>query len=206
MKREVGIVNYESAGNLYNIEKAIQAAGASVKLLEDESQFVDIARIVIPGVGSFANAMVELRENGLADGLRKAVLERGVPVLGICLGMQVLANIGFEHGETNGLSIINGEVRKIKCKGVIPHMGFNHIEMVNGESQLFKGIKKDDQFYFMHSYELCNYTDILALSQYVGHQFVSAIEKDNIYGVQFHPEKSRAAGLQVFTNFVNISG
>jgi imidazole glycerol phosphate synthase glutamine amidotransferase subunit len=159
--------------------------------------------LVIPGVGSFPDAMKGLINNKVADAIITAVKIKKVPTLGICLGMQILAKIGYERGECSGLSLIDAEVRKVKCKGVLPHMGFHSID-IKKMSMLLDGINSNDQFYFMHSYEVSNYTDILSLSSYEGHTFVSSIEKDNLYGVQFHPEKSREAGLKIFHNFINV--
>jgi imidazole glycerol-phosphate synthase subunit HisH len=122
--------------------------------------------------------------------------------LGICLGMQILAKIGFEFGKTEGLGIIDAEVKPILCDEKIPHMGFQKIHVVNS-NKLLEGVE-NDEFYFMHSYEVVNYTDIAALTAYGEHSFVSSINKDNIFGVQFHPEKSRQAGIKLLKNFIEL--
>ncbi len=197
---KVGVLNYKIAGNIYSIKKALKEVGANnIVELECENDFKNIDKLVIPGVGSFKDAMSEI------EPIREILIEniKTKPTLGICLGMQILSKVGFEFGKTDGLGVIEAEVKPIECEGHIPHMGFNSIEIVKN-SPLFKNIDKNSQFYFMHSYEVVNYTDILSLTTYFNHKFVSSIQKDNIFGVQFHPEKSREAGLKIFENFLNL--
>jgi imidazole glycerol phosphate synthase glutamine amidotransferase subunit len=117
--------------------------------------------------------------------------------------MQILSKIGFEYGKTNGLGLIEAEVRPMVVDAKVPHVGFNSIEIIK-KSNLFKGLD-NKEFYFMHSFEVVNYTDVVSLTQYYGHKFVSSIEKENIYGVQFHPEKSREAGIELLKNFINLN-
>lgn len=198
MNSIVGVVRYGTAGNIYSIVKAIEKANGTVKIIEESADIDSVDRIVLPGVGSFFDGMKELKERGLID----ALLLTKKPVLGICLGMQILSKVGFEYGRTSGLGLINAEVKKIVCDGPVPHVGFNHINIVD-ENSLLKGLESE-LFYFMHSFEVVNYTNILALTKYVGHEFVSAVQKDNFYGVQFHPEKSREAGIKLFENFLSI--
>ncbi|MCB1174175.1 MAG: imidazole glycerol phosphate synthase subunit HisH [Leptospiraceae bacterium] len=198
----VGLVKYGLAGNIPSIEKALQKIGAEVRIVEKESDFEGIERLVLPGVGSFTDAMEEMESAGIRSVLQRAIESR-MPVLGICLGMQVLGKIGFEFGETRGLNWIDGEVRRIECKGSVPHIGFNTVKIVR-ESPLLQGLGEEDEFYFMHSYEVRNYTDVVGLTTYSDHVFVSAVQRENIFGVQFHPEKSREAGLKVFQNFLKI--
>ncbi len=195
----VGILNYGKAGNIFSIQKALLAVGGDVVVVEQDSDFKQVDKIVIPGVGSFGDGMKELSK---FTNLKDEIMNK--PTLGICLGMQLLAKVGFEFGETLGLGLIDAEVKKIECHGKIPHMGFNNLEIIKQDNPLFKDIHEDMQFYFMHSYEVINYSDILALSNYFGHKFVSAVTKDNIFGVQFHPEKSRESGLLIFRNFINL--
>ena len=116
--------------------------------------------------------------------------------------MQILSTVGFEYGKTKGLNFIQAEVRPILVDAKVPHVGFNTIDIVS-ENELLNGLE-DEEFYFMHSFEVVNYTNILSLTEYEGHKFVSSVQKDNIYGVQFHPEKSRDSGIKLFKNFINI--
>jgi len=124
------------------------------------------------------------------------------PTLGICLGMQILAKTGYEFGETAGLGLIDAEVKKMNVNCKIPHLGWASLTF-DRSTPIFEGITHADNFYFMHSYEVVN-TEAVALSKYCDHTFISAIRKGDIYGVQFHPEKSRDAGLKVLTNFLNL--
>lgn len=199
MSSLIGVVNYGIAGNIHSIKKAIEKAGGLVKVINTTSDFEKVDSIVIPGVGSFSDAMKELHKAGFVEILKST----NKPMLGICLGMQVLSSIGFEYGKTKGLGLIDAEVKSIQCDASVPHMGFSSIDVVN-TNKLLDGLE-DEKFYFMHSYEVINYTDIASLSEYAGHKFVSSINRGNIYGVQFHPEKSREAGIKLFANFINCS-
>ena len=198
MSNLVGVVNYGTAGNIHSVRKALQKAGGDVLLINQGEDFKKVSRIVLPGVGSFKEGMMELESDGFIDPIQRF---EG-PILGICLGMQILSTLGYEHGQTKGLNLVKAEVKPMECSGKVPHVGFNKIDVIK-DSHLLKGIE-DEMFYFMHSYEVVNYTDMLALSEYAGHHFVSAVERENIFGVQFHPEKSREAGLKLFKNFLAI--
>jgi imidazole glycerol-phosphate synthase subunit HisH len=198
MSNIIGIVNYGVAGNIHSVKKAIEKAGGETLVINSASDFKSVDKLVIPGVGSFKSSMKELDSDGFIDlikGFHK-------PILGICLGMQLLAKIGYEHGRTDGLNLIDAEVKPILCDAKIPHMGFQKIQVINS-NKLLKDIEKEE-FYFMHSYEMINYTNILALTSYGNHSFVCSIQKDNIYGVQFHPEKSRQAGIKLLSNFIQL--
>jgi len=198
--KTVGVIDYGQAGNIYNILRALKQVGASSLVISNNQDFNKVDRIIIPGVGSFPDAIQELKNKELFNPLIEQIQTK--PTLGICLGMQILAKIGFEFTKTIGLAHFDAEVKKIQCDEPVPHMGFNKIKVVK-PSKLIEGIENED-FYFMHSYEVVNYENIISLSSYGGHDFVSAIEKNYVYGVQFHPEKSREAGLNLFSNFINI--
>ena len=198
MSFRIGIVNYGIAGNIHSIKKALDAAGADTTIINTSEEFDQVDKIVLPGVGSFKDAMQELEKAGFIQILKQSKK----PILGICLGMQILSTLGYEYGKTEGLNLINAEVKPILVDEKVPHVGFNHIILVKN-NKLLEGLE-NEEFYFMHSYEVVNYTDIASLTEYAGHQFVSAIQKDNIYGVQFHPEKSREAGIKLFKNFVEL--
>ena len=200
MSNTIGVINYGIAGNIRSIQKALDKAGASVLVVESPEQFMQVDKIVIPGVGSFPDAVRELKRQNLYEKLSSEIAKK--PVLGICLGMQILSRIGFENERTDGLCAFDAEVRLIVCDGPVPHMGFNKLE-VQKENELLRGLS-DEAFYFMHSYEFVNYKDVLALTKYYNHEFVSAVSKENVFGVQFHPEKSRDAGIELFKNFINL--
>ena len=198
MNNLIGIMNYGVAGNIHSVRKALEKAGGNTIVINDPSDFSLVDKVVIPGVGSFKDAMQELNDGDFIELLENF----DKPMLGICLGMQILAKLGFEYGETRGLSLLDAEVKPIQCDGKVPHMGFNKIQVVNSNI-LLDGIE-NEEFYFMHSYEMINYTNIIALTEYESHSFVSAIHKDNLYGVQCHPEKSREAGIRLLSNFIEL--
>ena len=198
MNNIIGIVNYGISGNIHSVKKAVEKAGGKTLVVNSPSDFDLIDKLIIPGVGSFKDAMQELE----SDDFIESIQEFEKPILGICLGMQIMADLGFEFGKTKGLGLIEAEVRPVLCEGKIPHMGFNKIS-IKGFNALLNGIE-DEEFYFMHSYEMVNYTDIVALTKYNNHSFVSAIHKENLYGVQFHPEKSREAGIRLLSNFIKL--
>jgi glutamine amidotransferase len=198
MSNIIGIVNYGTAGNLHSVEKALNKAKGKTLIINNLEQFNQVDKIVLPGVGSFKNAMQQLENIGFLE----ALSSNTKPILGICLGMQILSTLGFEYGQTKGLDFIKAEVRPMLIDAKVPHVGFNTIEVVK-TSDILNGLEKEE-FYFMHSFEVVNYTDIISLTQYAGHKFVSSIQKENIYGVQFHPEKSHKYGLALFKNFHKI--
>ncbi|WP_082319623.1 imidazole glycerol phosphate synthase subunit HisH [Candidatus Thioglobus autotrophicus] len=198
MSNIIGIVNYGIAGNIHSIKKAVERAGGNTLVINKPSDFSLVDKLIIPGVGSFKDGMQEL-EN---DNFINPIQEFSKPILGICLGMQIMADLGFEFGKTKGLGLISAEVKLILCDGKIPHVGFNKINVKN-PNVLLDGVE-NEEFYFMHSYEMVNYTDITALTKYNNHSFVSAIHKGSIYGVQFHPEKSREAGIRLLSNFIKL--
>ncbi len=198
MSSMIGIVNYGIAGNIHSVKKAVEKAGGNTLVINSPSDFNLVDKLVIPGVGSFKDAMQELE----SDNFIGPIQEFSKPILGICLGMQILADLGFEFGKTKGLGMIDAEVKPILCDGKIPHMGFNRIKITT-PNILLEGVE-DKEFYFMHSYEMVNYTDIVALTKYNNHSFVSVVHKGNLYGVQFHPEKSREAGIKLLSNFIKL--
>lgn len=190
-----GILNYEAGGNIASINNSLNKIGANTKITKS---FDNIDKLIIPGVGSFKKGSKYILD--YKNDLINFSKER--QILGICLGMQLLCDKGFEFGDFPGLKMINGECVKINTLHPLPHIGWYQIDQIK-KSKLLKGIKKKD-FYFMHSYEVINYTDSVALSDYFGHKIVSIIEKENIYGVQFHPERSGSNGLALLENFINL--
>lgn len=201
MKCVVGIVDYGLAGNVFSIRNALDAAGANTEIVNNADGFRRVDKLVLPGVGSFKEAMENIDRRGMKNILREQLQRK--PLLGICLGMQILSKVGFEFGEAAGLNIIDAEVRPVQCRGTVPHMGFNTVDRVQ-DCPLLTGVGPADEFYFMHSYEVVNYTDTAALTTYCDHKFVSMVQKDTVFGVQFHPEKSRESGLKVFRNFISL--
>lgn len=200
MSSIIGLINYGIAGNIHSIKKAIEKAGGTVKIVNFPSEFKEVDKIVIPGVGSFKDAISELQKDNLLEPLKEAIKSK--PTLGICLGMQILSTLGFEYGKTEGLNVIKAEVKPMLVDAKVPHMGFNTIDVI-ASNKVLNGLE-NEEFYFMHSYEVVNYINIASLSDYAGHKFVSSIHLNNIYGVQFHPEKSRQAGIKLFQNFIAL--
>ena len=200
MSNIIGIINYGIAGNIHSIKKAIEKAGGTVKIVNNKEELNTVDKIVIPGVGSFKDAMNELEKDELLEPLKQAIQTK--PTLGICLGMQILSTLGFEYGKTEGLNAIKAEVKPMLVDAKVPHMGFNTIDVVKS-NPLLNGLE-NEEFYFMHSYEVVNFHDVISTTEYAEHLFVSAIQKDNLFGVQFHPEKSRDAGIKLFKNFIDL--
>ena len=196
----IGIVDY-GMGNLRSVYNAIVFLGFEAKLVSKTDEFNELSHLIIPGVGAFSSAMSNLKEANLIDPI-KTFIASGKPVLGICLGMQLLASVGFEPDEKEGLNIIEGKVIKFQLENQrIPHVGWNSIELTR-EHYLFEGVKKGVDFYFVHSYyfDAKNSEDILAYCFY-GHNFPAIVSKGNVTGIQFHPEKSQKNGLKILKNF-----
>jgi len=196
----IAIIDY-GAGNIRSIEKALEHVGASVQVT-DEPGTVDKAQaIVLPGVGSGGAAMSRMTERGLDDAIRKAT-QQGKPFLGICLGMQLLADHHAE-GEVDGLSLFSGEVRRIPHGPKIPHMGWNQLKPQHTVLSIFEDIPQDAYFYFAHSYyvEPQDSNGVAAVTDY-GSPFCSVIVTERVWGTQFHPEKSGSVGLQLLSNFL----
>ncbi len=192
-------------GNLRSVQKALEAVGANVLCTNDPRKVGDAGRVVLPGVGAFGDFMSGLRARGLEDVVKK-VVARGVPMLGICVGMQALFDVGEEMAEYEGLGLLAGRVIRFEeALGVkVPHTGWNQLE-VRDEAPLFKGINSGSYVYFNHSY-YCRAedpSDITATVDY-GLQYACSVQRENIFGVQFHPEKSQAVGLQILRNFLEV--
>ena len=190
--------------NLRSITRAVEECGAQPRIAAAGSEVGAPSHVILPGVGAFPDAMENLERSGLVESLATQVRDHGVPFLGICLGMQLLAALGREVRDTRGLGWIDGDVTRLEPAPSerIPHVGWNQIELV-GESPLFDGIEPGRDFYFVHSWALrpASAADVVATTPYGG-GFASAVQRDNVFGVQFHPEKSQRAGFQVLRNFL----
>lgn len=199
----IAIVDYRM-GNLRSVEKGFEHAGvADVVVTSDPEVVCRADGIVVPGVGAFGDAVTNLTASGLAEVVRDRV-SAGVPYLGICLGLQLLADVGHEDGEWQGLGIVPGACERLTGDVKVPHIGWNTVEYTR-PSRLFDGIPDSTAFYFVHSYHLVPADPAVAIgtTEY-GQRFVSAVQRDNVFAVQFHPEKSSSAGLALLSNFAAI--
>jgi len=190
-------------GNLRSVQKALESIGATVLRTDEPQKVLSGRRVVLPGVGAFGGFMSGLRARGLEDAVKETA-KRGVPMLGICVGMQALFEVGEEMGEHVGLGLLTGKVVRFaeSLPVKIPHTGWNQVQMKK-EARLFKGIHDGAYVYFNHSYycQARNSADILATTEY-GINYACAVANENIFGVQFHPEKSQEVGLRILKNFL----
>jgi glutamine amidotransferase len=202
----VAIVDYGMC-NLDSVARAVEECGGKARVTDQARDLETASRIILPGVGAFADAMRNIKQRALDRILYEQAIEKQIPLLGICLGMQLLASKGFEVEETDGLGFIPGEVRRLNPTGEdarIPHVGWNEVYALR-ESPLFRGIAPGRDFYFVHSYHFCprDESNVLARTPYAG-SFVSAVQSGSIWGVQFHPEKSQRVGFQLLKNFLSL--
>ena len=193
-------------GNLRSVQKALETVEAHVERTDDPQRVLSGRRVVLPGVGAFGDFMSGLRSRGLEDAV-KAIAARGTPLLGICVGMQAFFEVGEEMGEHAGLGLFAGRVVRFaeSLPVKIPHTGWNQLE-VRKEAGLFNGINSGAYVYFNHSYycQAWNSSDVIAETDY-GLTYACAVQRENIFGVQFHPEKSQARGLQILKNFLEAA-
>ena len=202
----VGVLDYGS-GNFGSVWNALEYLEVNKVRIDTPEQLPEVSHIVLPGVGTFPAAMRRLESLNLVQPLHEEVITKKKLFLGICVGMQILAGKGSEFEECDGLSYINGRVDKIEIETAdlpLPHMGWNEIEL-NTESPLFRDLDADPSFYFVHSFSFraSNLSDVIATCQY-GNKVVAAVQRDNIFGVQFHPEKSQRNGLKLLKNFSEL--
>ncbi len=202
-KFDVAIIDYNT-GNVDSVIKAIKFFDKSVILTNDKDKIQNSKRIILPGQGSFHFGIQELKKLDLIDLLKKKVLIEKVPILGICLGMQLFAEVGYEKQKTLGLGFINGSVKKIPTSLKLPHIGWNEVNFLKKDT-LFDDLENNKDFYFVHSYyyECSEAKDKLAITNY-NFDFPSIVRKNNVVGFQFHPEKSLKNGLKLIKNFLNI--
>lgn len=200
MKKQITIIDY-GAGNLKNLKNAFDFLGFPNQISSSPDEIKNAEKLVLPGVGAFGYAMQNLRERGLADSLLERV-QQGTPLLGICLGMQLLLSESEEGGQFTGLNLIPGKVRRFQVELKVPHMGWNTLEPRN-QSKLVQKLPQQAFAYFVHSFYCApeNPAHIIAETNYEIN-FASMIQKDHIFGVQFHPEKSQETGLKIIQNFM----
>ena len=200
----IAIIDYD-AGNLKSVEKALISLGEEVVVSKDSSEIMQADKVILPGVGSFGDAMNNLDRFGLVDTI-KNVTAKGTPFLGICLGLQLLFKESEATPGAEGLDILPGRILKIPAKEgyKIPHMGWNSLDIREG-AKLFKGIKNDPYVYFVHSYYLKADDEaiVAASTEYTTHIHAS-VERDNVFACQFHPEKSSDIGLKILKNFAAL--
>lgn len=204
---KVAIINY-GMGNLSSVRRSLEEIGADAVIVNHPSALYEVDRIVLPGVGAFAEGMAHLNQGGWVSALHDVVNIQHKPLLGICLGMQMLASKGAEGGETEGLGFISGEIKKIDllgCQLRIPHMGWNEVRY-KAEDAIFASIPESSDFYFVHSYAFVptSTKNLIATVSY-GCELSAAVRNNHVFGCQFHPEKSSKAGRQLLKNFMSYS-
>lgn len=200
----IAIIDYD-AGNIKSVEKALWYLGEDVCVSRDAKEILSADKVILPGVGSFGDAMGNIRRFGLESVIKK-VVERGTPFLGICLGLQLLFERSEESPGVEGLGILKGEILRIPDReGLkIPHMGWNSLNLIH-DGRLFKGLEGNPYVYFVHSYYLKAEEEeiVKAVTDY-STRIHASVEKDNVFACQFHPEKSSSVGLQILKNFVGM--
>jgi glutamine amidotransferase len=201
----IGIIDY-GMGNLLSVQHALNFLGAEAEVCTHPRQLSDIKRIVLPGVGAFGDCIRNLRQKGFIQPLNDMVIRDGMPILGICLGMQVMARRSFEGGEHEGLGWIDGDVIRIQPEDAslrVPHIGWNEVHY-RKDSPLFDRLPTSCDFYFVHSYFIhCDDQGVVDATCQYGLNITAAVRKNNIFATQFHPEKSQDYGLRILENFLN---
>ena len=206
----VTIVDYNSGNisSVINSFKEVAKNKVNIKVTSDLEKIKSSDKVVLPGQGSFKSCVDALNNiNGLVDTLNEFATNNKKPLLGICVGLQMFAEVGYEEIETKGLGWISGRVSKIDNQGgkfKLPHIGWNQINIVK-DSQIFKGVENNSHMYFVHSYELVpNDKSVVSATTHYSSNIVCSVEKENIFGTQFHPEKSDKMGLKIIDNFINL--
>jgi glutamine amidotransferase len=202
MTATIGIVNY-GMGNLRSVEKALEHVGARAEISPDPDRLAEADGLILPGVGAFPRAMTRIRELGLDVMIRERAAA-GTPVLGVCLGMQLLFESSTELGGAEGLGLLTGDVVALEAEGLkLPHIGWARLE-IERETPLSDGIASGTTFYFVHGFVARPVGDELLGSAVYGERFAAVAGRDRVFGAQFHPEKSSAAGLRMLANFAGL--
>lgn len=200
---KIGIIDYGS-GNIGSVRNALHLLGHDALLSNVFAELKSCSHLILPGVGSFSGAKQKL-EMVLEDSQVAELAENSKAFLGICVGMQILCDSGNENGVTPGYGFFTGQVNPIPGADILPHMGWNNLDRIDVASPLLKGITEEDDFYFVHSYCLVGSRDSQVISSATyGTNFPAVVQNENVYGVQFHPEKSSAAGRKLLENFLEI--
>lgn len=199
---DIAIIDY-GMGNLYSVRNTFAALGLATDIIDSGKNIMAYQKLILPGVGAFGDAMKELNRKGLTEAIKDFV-SQGRPFLGICLGMQLLLDHSEESPRTKGLGIIPGIVKRFSGNLKVPHMGWNKIQ-VKKKGSLFKAMPREIYTYFCHSYYVApkDKSAVAGETEY-GRRFASIVEKDRVYGMQFHPEKSQDTGLQLLRNFIEL--
>lgn len=199
---KIGIIDY-GMGNLKSVYNALNHLGTNVFISSSINELRKADKIILPGVGAFKDAITQIKNNKLNEFIGETVKENK-PLLGICLGMQLLFETSYEFGEWRGLCLLKGEIEPFKQSNLkIPHMGWNTLDIAK-DSKLLHNIPDKSYVYFVHSYHLNTKDDIVIATTNYGDDIQIAVQKNNIYGLQFHPEKSGDIGLEILKNFINI--
>ena len=200
---KISIIDY-GLGNLFSVSRAFEHVGAEISVITKPEEIRSAGHLLLPGVGAFAKGMDELTKRDFIESIKQHATS-GKPLLGICLGMQMLFESSDEKGEYQGLGIIKGKVARIPDTLKVPHIGWTKL-FKNGQPRILGGIGEQDSFYFVHSYHgICeNPADLAAYAVYGGNKITASIEKENIFGCQFHPEKSAESGLNICRSFLKL--
>ena len=204
MARMILIVDYQM-GNLRSVQKGFEKVGCEARVSGDPAELARADKIVLPGVGAMADAVAELRRRELVEPIREAIAS-GKPFLGICLGLQLLFDVGYEDGEQEGLGVLPGKVVRFELPKPykVPHMGWNQVQF-RSRPPIYDGIAEGAHFYFVHSYYVVpSDPQVIATETDYGGDFCSSVWRDNLFATQFHPEKSQADGLRLLKNFAEL--
>ena len=205
MTIKVAIINY-GTGNIRSLYNSLKKIEVEAEIIADPESIYKFDKVFLPGVGSYKDAIGMIRKKGWENPIKKFLSDKNKSLFGICVGMQILSTYGYEYGKSNGLDIVKGDVVRMDKQGCdlkLPHIGWNNIKILN-ENLLTENLIDDSDFYFVNSYslKLINSDELIASTTY-GVEFPSIINKHNVFGTQFHPEKSSKAGIQILKNFIN---